>query len=112
MSIAASIEKKLAIVMISTSRLRDVRELVREHALDLARLEPLPEARASPRPPRASGCGPSRTRSARRVSMIATRGFGRSAMRAEPLDHVVQLGRLVARRRSSRPRPRARSCRR
>ena len=94
-SIAATIAKKLATVMISDVPVRDVRELVGEHALDLLRLEALPEAaRDGHRRVLRAAAGREGVRDVgvdHRDPRLRQIGH-----RAEPLDHVVQLGRLLA----------------
>ena len=72
-----------------------MRQLVREHALDLLRLEALPE-------PARDGDGRAFRAAARREGVRNVRvddrdpRLGQVGHRAQPLDHVVQVGRLVA----------------
>ena len=86
--------KKLASVMTRTSRLADVRELVGEHALDLLRLEPLPEALGD-RDGRVlrAPAGGERVRDVGRDDRHPR--LRQVGHRAEALDHLVQLGRLA-----------------
>ena len=54
----ATIAKKLAIVMMATSRCGDVAQLVGEHALELVRLEPVEQPLRSRRPTACLGLRP------------------------------------------------------
>jgi hypothetical protein len=72
-----------------------VRELVREHALDLLRLQPLPEA-ARDGDGRVLGAAPGRE-GVRHVGVDDRDArLGQIGHGAQTLDHVMQLRRLIA----------------